>query len=122
MNITLKEGRKDHLGGKLNISATQFGANVEGPISDNGSFLFSARRSYLDLIFKAAGFGFVPEYWDFIGKATFNIDRSNEISFLTIGVLDKVRFFMTPRSSASAIRVSSGTRRISTSQASAGNI
>ncbi|MBE0646026.1 MAG: TonB-dependent receptor [Bacteroidetes bacterium] len=93
MNIQLKEGRRDRLGGKLNISATQFGANGEGPLGENGSFLFSARRSYLDLIFKAAGFGFVPEYWDFIGKANYSLDRTNEISFLAIGALDKVRFF-----------------------------
>ncbi|MDT8324581.1 MAG: TonB-dependent receptor, partial [Bacteroidota bacterium] len=93
MNIQLKEGRRDRIGGKINVSATQFGLNTEGPIGEQGSFLFSARRSYLDLIFKAAGFGFVPEYWDFIGKASYDIDRENEISFLTIGVLDKVRFF-----------------------------
>ncbi|MFZ1728696.1 MAG: TonB-dependent receptor [Bacteroidota bacterium] len=93
MNIQLKDGRRDHLGGKLNISATQFGANAEGPLGEKGSFLFSARRSYLDLIFKAAGFGFVPEYWDFIGKANYSLDRENELSFLTIGALDKVRFF-----------------------------
>jgi hypothetical protein len=93
MNIQLKEGRRDRLGGKVNVSASQFGLNTEGPIGDKGSFIFSARRSYLDFIFKAAGFGFVPEYWDFIGKATYDIDRENEISFLTIGVLDNVRFF-----------------------------
>lgn len=93
MNIQLKEGRRDRLGGKLNLSASQFGLNAEGPMGESGSFLFSARRSYLDLIFKAAGFGFVPEYWDFIGKADYSIDRTNELSFLMIGVLDNVRFF-----------------------------
>ena len=93
MNIQLREGRTDRLGGKVTVSATQFGANAEGPIGGRGNFIFSARRSYLDFIFKAAGFGFVPEYWDFIGKATYSIDRSNELSFLTIGVLDNVRFF-----------------------------
>jgi len=93
MNIQLREGRTDRLGGKVTVSATQFGANAEGPIGDRGNFIFSARRSYLDFIFKAAGFGFVPEYWDFIGKATYSLDRDNELSFLTIGVLDNVRFF-----------------------------
>lgn len=93
MNIQLREGRTDRLGGKVTVSATQFGANAEGPIGDRGNFIFGARRSYLDFIFKAAGFGFVPEYWDFIGKATYRLDRSNELSFLTIGVLDNVRFF-----------------------------
>ena len=35
----------------------------------------------------------MPEYWDFIGKANYSIDRANEVSFLMIGVLDNVRFF-----------------------------
>jgi hypothetical protein len=67
LTINLRDGRKDRLGGKATISASQFGLGLEGPISDGGSFIFSARRSYLDFVFKAAGFGFVPEYWDFLG-------------------------------------------------------
>ncbi|MCZ7557066.1 MAG: TonB-dependent receptor [Bacteroidia bacterium] len=93
MNIQLRDGRRDRLGGKLTVSASQFGLNAEGPIGEVGSYLFSARRSYLDFIFKAAGFGFVPEYWDFITKATVSPDRLNEFSFLGIGALDNVRFF-----------------------------
>lgn len=93
LSIDLREGRSDRIGSKLTLSATQFGVNVEGPFDGHGSFLFSARRSYLDLIFKAAGFGFVPEYWDFLGKATYRADQSNTISFLAIGAIDDVNFF-----------------------------
>lgn len=93
MNISLREGRDDRLGGKATISATQFGLNVEGPISESGTFLFSARRSYLDLLFRAAGFGFVPEYWDFLGKATWRLDSRNSLSVLAVGALDDIRFF-----------------------------
>ncbi len=93
LSIDLRNGRDDRLGGKATISASQFGLNAEGPIGSEGSFLFSARRSYLDFIFKAAGFGFVPEYWDFLGKASFNADQNNQFSFLLLGALDNVRFF-----------------------------
>ena len=93
LDINLRDGRTDALGGKATISATQFGLNLEGPVSESGSFLFSARRSYLDLIFRAAGFGFVPEYWDFFGKATFKLDASNSISVLSLGAIDDVTFF-----------------------------
>jgi hypothetical protein len=93
LSIDLREGRSDRIGSKLTLSATQFGVSVEGPFDGHGSFLFSARRSYLDLIFKAAGFGFVPEYWDFLGKATYRADQSNTISFLAIGAIDDVNFF-----------------------------
>jgi hypothetical protein len=93
LRIDLKDGRDDRLGGKATISATQFGLNLEGPLGSKSKFLFSARRSYLDFIFKAAGFGFVPEYYDLITKADFEIDRNNSISFLYTGALDNVRYF-----------------------------
>ncbi|MBM4161524.1 MAG: TonB-dependent receptor [Ignavibacteria bacterium] len=96
LSIDLREGRKDRHGGKATISASQFGLNLEGPLSQNGesgSYIFSARRSYLDLIFKAAGFGFVPEYWDFLGKATYQLSKVDQLNFLGIAALDNVRLF-----------------------------
>ncbi|MBK7257571.1 MAG: TonB-dependent receptor [Ignavibacteriae bacterium] len=93
LNITLRDGRSDRLGGKATISATQFGLNLEGPVGSSGTFLFSARRSYLDFIFKAAGFSFVPEYWDFLGRANYSIDAHNEVTFLAVGAIDDVSWF-----------------------------
>lgn len=92
LNIDLRDGRSDRFGGKGTVSASQFGLNVEGPFSQSGSLMFSARRSYLDIIFKAAGFSFVPEYWDFLGRAHYGIDRSNELTFLAVGAIDDVTF------------------------------
>jgi hypothetical protein len=92
--LELREGRKDALGGKVTISASQFGLNLEGPLSESGNnFIFSARRSYLDFIFKAAGFGFVPEYWDFLGKTHFNLTPKDQIVAFGILALDNVRLF-----------------------------
>lgn len=93
VSLDLRNGREDRTGGKLNLSASQFGFNIEAPLSQDGQYLFSARRSYLDLIFKAAGFSFVPEYYDFLGKVTYNLGGGNEISALGIGVINNVRLF-----------------------------
>ncbi len=93
LSIDLRNGRKDRVGGKATISASQFGLNLEGPLSQNSDFIFSARRSYLDLIFKAAGFGFVPEYYDVLSKFNYRIDNQNSLSFLYIGAFDNVRYF-----------------------------
>ncbi len=93
LNINLREGRNDHLGGKGTISATQFGLNIEGPVSKNSNFIFSARRSYLDWIFKAAGFGFVPEYYDVLSKYSLSFDNHNSLSFLFLAAFDNVRYF-----------------------------
>ena len=93
LKIDLRNGRDDKLGGKATISASQFGLNLEGPLGTNNDFIFSARRSYLDFIFKAAGFSFVPEYYDLLSKANFNLDNNNKISFLFIGAFDNVKYF-----------------------------
>ncbi len=93
LNIDMRDGRTDRLGGKATVAATQFGLNLEGPIDKSGSFVLSARRSYLDFIFKSAGFSFVPEYWDFLGRASYNLDQHNELTFLAIGAIDDVNFF-----------------------------
>jgi len=92
LSIDLQDGRKDAFGGKGTISASQFGINLHGPINEESSFIFSARRSYLDLIFKAAGFSFVPEYWDFLGRVSYKLDKSNSLTLLAIGAIDDVSF------------------------------
>ncbi|HRI30600.1 MAG TPA: carboxypeptidase regulatory-like domain-containing protein, partial [Candidatus Kapabacteria bacterium] len=91
-NISLRNGNEEQFGGELNLSATGFGIIGEGPIADKGSYLFSVRRSYLDLIFKAAGFSFIPEYWDFQTKVNYRLDASNSLTFLAIGALNTVTF------------------------------
>ena len=45
LNIDLRNGREDRIGGKGTISASQFGLNLEGPITEKSNFIFSARRS-----------------------------------------------------------------------------
>ena len=92
LSIDLQDGGKDALGGKGTIAATQFGLNLHGPLNEESSFIFSARRSYLDFIFKAAGFSFVPEYWDFLGRVSYRLGGSNTLTLLGIGAIDDVSF------------------------------
>jgi hypothetical protein len=93
LNIQLRDGRSDRLGGKATISGSLFGLDLEGPMGEQGNIIFSARRSYLDLIFRAAGFEFVPEYWDFLLKTNYRLDSKNQISLFGITALDDVKFF-----------------------------
>lgn len=94
LELKLREGNRTRLSGNINISATGFGAVLEGPIGTNkkGSFLFSARRSYLDLVFNAAGFGFVPEYNSFQFKGVYDFSQSVSLTINSFGNIDKVRF------------------------------
>jgi hypothetical protein len=90
LSIDLRPGRADRVGGKATISATQFGANVEGPISDDGNFLFSARESYLDLIFKALDQPFVPVYTDLNLIAEYTPAEKSRLTLLALLAFDRV--------------------------------
>lgn len=92
LKIDLRDSRQDRIGGKAKVSASQFGFNLEGPVNEKVDFIFSARRSYLDFIFNAAGFNFVPEYYDVLTKVNYNIDQKNRLSYLFIAAFDKVKF------------------------------
>jgi hypothetical protein len=89
--IALREGNRERVAGEVNLSATGFGAIAEGPVG-NGSFLLSARRSYLDLLFNLAGFNFVPSYWDAQFKLTQQIGARDQLSWTTVGAIDRVDF------------------------------
>ncbi len=91
-DIRLREGARDRTAVELNLSATGFGASLEGPLGGRGSFLLGVRRSYLDLLFRAAGFSFVPEYWDLTLKTTYAVSPRDAVSFLVVGALDGVTF------------------------------
>jgi len=88
--LDLGRGRTDRLGSKLLISATQFGLNIEGPVSNSGSFIFSARQSYLDLIFRAAGLPFIPVYTDFNFSMEFDLSPRDKLFILGLAALDRV--------------------------------
>ncbi|MEJ2055276.1 MAG: TonB-dependent receptor [Calditrichaceae bacterium] len=90
LSLDMATGRMDHFGGKLLVSASQYGLNFEGPILDKGSFIFSARRSYLDLIFKAAGLAFVPVYTDFNLLVSYDFSPRDKLFLIGLGALDRV--------------------------------
>lgn len=92
-SISLREGNRTRFGGEFTLSATGGFAVAEGPLGERGSFYISARRSYLDFLFKAAGFGFVPAYSDLQVKAVRDIGTRDKLSFLFIGADGTVTFF-----------------------------
>jgi hypothetical protein len=90
LSLSLAEGRNDRFGGKLLISATQYGLNLEGPAGSKGNFIFSARQSYLDLIFRAAGLPFVPVYTDFNFSFKYDITPRDKLFFIALTAIDRI--------------------------------
>ncbi len=50
INMTMKDGSKEHVQGKAGIGLISSNVTVEGPINEKSSFLISGRRTYIDLL------------------------------------------------------------------------
>lgn len=88
-NFYQRDGRDDRIGGTFNVGATDFGLTLEGPIGDRTTFLFSARRSYLQFLFEVIGLPFLPTYNDFQAKIKIKPNEKSEITFVGLGAIDQ---------------------------------
>ncbi|HOZ14898.1 MAG TPA: TonB-dependent receptor [Tenuifilaceae bacterium] len=82
------DGNKDKLKVKAAIGASDLALTLDGPISNNTSFIFSARRSYLQFLFNALGLPFLPTYNDFQFKTKTKFDSKNELTIIGLGAID----------------------------------
>jgi len=81
MEISLREGSRDRFRGDVNMGLAGFGGLIEGPIGDNASYMFSARKSYLELIIESTGLTAVPQYYNLQSKIAWDINPSNKLLF-----------------------------------------
>jgi hypothetical protein len=84
MELTFREGNRDEIDAQVDLNFAGFGGVAEGPIfNKKGTWLFSARRSYLDYLIKAVDVGssVVPSYGDMQGKFVFDFNPSNKLTF-----------------------------------------
>jgi hypothetical protein len=86
--IQLKEGRKDKMFTQMTLGASEFTISNEGPIGEKTTYLVSARRSYLQFLFRQLGLPFLPTFNDFQVKTTTKINDKTELTFLGVGAID----------------------------------
>lgn len=93
LDIKFREGYRKSFLSDINLSTAGFGGVFEGPLfTKKGSFIFSVRRSYLNLIRGAIRIAAVPNYWDFNLKTVYDISKNNKLTFIGIGGLDDISF------------------------------
>ncbi|KXK54829.1 MAG: TonB-dependent receptor plug [Chlorobi bacterium OLB7] len=82
VDMTMREGTKEKFSGAAGISLLNSRLTVEGPISDDISFMVSGRRMYMDLAMKLAGNPEdVPDYYfyDLNGKMNWRLSESDQL-------------------------------------------
>ena len=91
MDISFREGAKDKFRPQLNLSMQGFGTVLEGPLSENGSYMISASKSYLELILdeQETG-GALPSYGDAQAKIVYNFNEKNKLTLLEVFSLDQI--------------------------------
>ena len=85
MEIAFREGNRSRFDGQLDLNVAGFGGVAEGPLfRSKGSWLFSVRRSYLDLLVKAIDIGtaVAPSYGDCQWKAVYDIHPKHQLTLL----------------------------------------
>lgn len=83
------DGNGERLKVKGALGASDLALTLDGPLSNNTTMIFSARRSYLQFLFNALGLPFLPNYNDFQFKTKTRIDAKNEITVIGLGAIDE---------------------------------
>ncbi len=89
IDMRQKDGNKEKLKFKGSVGSSDLALTMDGPISQNTTFIASARRSYLQLLFQVLELPFLPTYNDFQFKSRTRIDEKNEISIIGLGAIDQ---------------------------------
>ncbi|MDH5608979.1 MAG: TonB-dependent receptor [Cyclobacteriaceae bacterium] len=89
-----RNGNRRDFQSNIRVGSSEAAFTLEGPLAKKDlaysktSFILSVRRSYLQLLFKAIGLPFLPDYWDYQYKFSHQINEYNEVFLTGVGSVD----------------------------------
>lgn len=91
LDFRLKDGNPDKPTFKATLGASEVSFSGNGHLSDKTTYLFSLRQSYLQLLFKALGLPFLPNFIDGQFKLKTKLSTHNELTILGLVGIDKMK-------------------------------
>ncbi len=88
LEMKMKNGNAEKTIFRGTVGASDLALTVEGPIGKKSTYIVSARRSYLQLLFDVLGLPFLPTYNDFQLKNRIILDKKNTLTFIGLGAID----------------------------------
>jgi hypothetical protein len=89
LDMKLIDSKPDNTTFRAAIGASELAISTMGPLGKKTTWLFSVRRSYLQLLFSALKLPFLPTFNDYTLKVKTRFDTKHELTLLSIGSLDK---------------------------------
>lgn len=92
MQVTQREGNRQQFGGWTTLGFAGAGVILEGPINaGKGSWVVSARRSFLDFFTDDVGFGGVPVNYSLNSKIVYDLSPRDRIWLVNVAGVDEIR-------------------------------
>ena len=93
LDLKQRRANPDKVQHNIRLSATELAYSTDGPIvKDKLTFMASARRSYLQLLFQLLQLPIQPSYWDFQYKIDYKINKKLSFYTLGMGAIDNFSF------------------------------
>jgi hypothetical protein len=90
MDIKYREGNRDETDLQFDLNFTGLSGAVEGPISNRGSYMLSAKHSFTDILFKIINIDQEPVIYDEVqAKIVYDLSPSHKLSLLQIFGTDR---------------------------------
>lgn len=94
LDVTIREANRRRVQGVLFADSGTVGGSLEVPLTKHGSWLFSARRSYIDVALDVAGIadaGIIgyPRTLDFTNKFVYDLTPRNHLTFTALNFFEK---------------------------------
>lgn len=107
-----RDGNPERFQGNFRLSGTEAAFTGEGPLGKKTTFLASARRSYLQLLFELIDLPIRPNYWDFQYKITHKFDAKTTLTAIGVGAIDEFSFALPQEATPENLYVLSSNPRI----------
>ena len=91
LDFRLRDGNPDKQTFKATLGASEVSFSGNGHLSDKTTYLFSIRQSYLQLLFKALGLPFLPNFIDSQFKLKTRLSAHDELILLGLVGIDKMK-------------------------------
>ncbi|MFO7615729.1 MAG: TonB-dependent receptor [Bacteroidales bacterium] len=83
------DGNPDKIRLRGTLGAAELSLTLDGPVGNNSTLIFSARRSYLKFLFSLIELPFLPTFTDYQMKYKIKLTPKDELSIISIGALDE---------------------------------